>query len=80
MRRPAALLAVVVLAATACSVEPLADPGIGERALTTVVYAADGSILAEWHAEENRHLVTFADLPRHLIDAVIAIELSLIHI
>jgi penicillin-binding protein 1A len=74
MRRPAALLAVLVLATVACSVEPLDDPGIGERALTTVVYAADGSILAEWHAEENRHLVSFSELPRHLIDAVIAIE------
>ena len=36
------------LLAGACNlnIDPLSDPGIGESALTTIVYAADGSILA----------------------------------
>jgi penicillin-binding protein 1A len=67
-------IGVAALFASACSVEPLADPGIGERALTSRVYAADGTLLAEWHAEEDRTLVTYDDLPRHLVDAVVAIE------
>ncbi len=69
----AALTGVLVLF-SACSVEPLEDPGLGERALTTLVYAADGTLLAEWHAEEDRFLVEYATLPKHLLDAVVAIE------
>ncbi|MBT8213397.1 MAG: transglycosylase domain-containing protein, partial [Acidimicrobiia bacterium] len=62
------------LIATACSVEPLDDPGIGDRALTSIVYASDGTILAEWHAGENRIPVEYDDLPAHLVNAVVAIE------
>ncbi len=69
-------LLAFALVASACSltVSPLEDPGIGESALTTVVYAADGSILAHWHAGEDRTLVVYEDIPQHLIDAVVAIE------
>ncbi len=74
MRRVVLATVVVALFAAACTVEPLEDPGIGERALTSVVYASDGSVLAEWHAEENRTLVSYADLPSHLVNAVVAIE------
>lgn len=45
-----------------------------ETARTSVVYAADGSVLAEWHAGENRTLVAIDNLPRHAADAVVAIE------
>ncbi len=74
MRRWLAGLTALVVLGSACSVEPLEDPGFGDRALTTIVYAADGSVLAEWHAEEDRVLVELADLPKHLLDAVVAIE------
>ncbi len=74
MKRLPALITAVALAATACSYQPLEDPGLGELGLTTIVYAADGSVLAEWHAEENRVLVEYDDLPRHLVDAIVAIE------
>lgn len=75
MRRRSALAAVVcALVASACSVAPLDDPGIGSKPLTTVVYAADGTVLAEWHAGENRVPVSFEALPQSLIDAVVAIE------
>lgn len=74
MPRLAAGVVVIALVATACSVEPIEDPGIGAGGLTTTVLAADGSVLAEWHAEEDRRLVAYQDLPGHLIDAVVAIE------
>lgn len=74
MIRWISLGAVGIVLATACTIEPLDDPGIGELALTSVVYAADGSILAEFHASENRVLVEYDTLPRSLLDAVVAIE------
>jgi len=74
MRRWAITAGVFALVVSACSVEPLADPGVGERPLSTVVYAADGSVLTEFHAGENRVPVTFGELPQHLVDAVVAVE------
>lgn len=65
---------VIALVATACSVEPIEDPGIGAGSLTTTVYAADGSVLTEWHAGEDRVLVSYDQLPKHLVDAMVAIE------
>ena len=74
MKRVLGLVATLGVLATACQFQPLEDPGLGDRGLTSVVYASDGSVLAEWHAEEDRALVTYDELPRHLIDAVVAIE------
>ncbi len=74
MLRWLAALTGALMMLSACSVEPLDDPGLGDRALTTIVYAADGTVLAEWHAEEDRFLVEYAAMPKHLLDAVVAIE------
>ncbi len=74
MKRWLGLVAILGLLATACQFQPLDDPGLGDRGLTSVVYASDGSVLAEWHAEEDRALITYDELPRYLIDAVVAIE------
>ena len=65
VRRQAAWLLALSLVAGACNlnIDPLADPGIGESALTTIVYAADGSVLAHWFAGEDRTLVLYEDLP-----------------
>jgi len=74
MPRLAAGVVVIALVATACSVEPIEDPGLGTGSLTSTVYAADGSVIAEWHAGEDRVPIAYADLPLHLVDAVVAIE------
>lgn len=74
MKRWLLPIAALSLLAAACQLEPIDDPGLGTRGLTSVVYASDGSVLAEWHAEEDRALVTYDELPRPLIDAVVAIE------
>ncbi|MRR39525.1 penicillin-binding protein, partial [bacterium] len=50
------------------------DPHATRTAQTTVVYAADGSILAEWHGEEDRTIVPLSEMPQHLRDAVVSIE------
>jgi penicillin-binding protein 1A len=74
VKRWLAALSTLAVVSSACSVEPLADPGIGERGLSSIVYAADGSVLATWHAEEDRTLVEWTDLPKSFVDAVVAIE------
>jgi len=43
-------------------------------ARTSIVYAADGSVIAEWHGEEDRTVVPLEDIPLPLRDAVVAIE------
>ncbi len=74
MNRATTWTLAMLMVLGACSVRPLDDPGLGELPLTTIVYAADGSVLAQFHAEENRVLIELADVPAHLIDAVVAIE------
>ena len=70
----AGVVAIALLATAACSIAPIEDPGIGAGGLTTTVYAADGSVLTEWHAEEDRVPVVYSELPTYLVDAVVAIE------
>lgn len=74
MRRWLPLLIVLSIASASCAIEPIEDPGLGTRGLTTIVYASDGSVLAQWHAEEDRALVTYDELPASLINAVVGIE------
>lgn len=45
-----------------------------KTARTSIVYAADGSVLAEWHGEQDRTVVPYGDMPKHLRNAVVAIE------
>jgi len=52
----------------------LATPGALDTERTSVVYAADGTVLAEWHGDEDRRLVSLSDAPRYLRDATVAIE------
>lgn len=65
---------VVLLLVAGCNLEPLADPGLGDAPIATRVLAADGSLLAEFHVDEYRSLVRYADLPQALVDAVVSIE------
>lgn len=50
------------------------DPTMLETPRTSVVYASDGSILAEWHGEQDRTVVALNDIPLSLQNAVVAIE------
>jgi penicillin-binding protein 1A len=53
----------------------LASASVGPQAArTSIVYAADDSVLAEWHGDQDRRLVGLASVPKHLRDAVIASE------
>jgi penicillin-binding protein 1A len=68
----AALLGVT---ATACLRTLPVDPDLlGGLAVTSSVYAADGSLLTTLHAEEDRRPIALADLPPVLAQAVLAAE------
>src|SRR3712207_1272741 len=73
-RRLIALLPILLLAG-ACAYTPvsaeLAPPPLAE---STRIYAADGTLITQLLAEENRENVELDELPDHLVDAVIAIE------
>ena len=45
-----------------------------ESALTSKIFAADGTIIATFHGEENRETVTLEQIPKNLTNAVLAIE------
>jgi penicillin-binding protein 1A len=49
-------------------------PSALRAARTSIVYAADGSVLAEWHGEQDRKVVAFESIPRSMRDAVVAAE------
>jgi penicillin-binding protein 1A len=65
----------LALAATGCIRAIPVDPAVlGGQAMTSSVYAADGSLLTTLHAEEDRRPLTFAEIPAVLVAAVVAAE------
>jgi len=69
------LVAVLFVALSACAwtTKPLA---LDTRPLaqSSRIYAADGTLIATLHAEENRETVPISEIPKSLQDAVVAIE------
>lgn len=51
-----------------------ANPNAVHIAETSVVYAADGSVLAEWYDQQDRTVVDNDQIPGFLKDAAVAIE------
>ncbi len=43
-------------------------------AQTSKVYALDGSLITEFHAEENREIISFNEMSPYIRDAIVAIE------
>lgn len=80
----AAALAVLLLLVLGLSVylyrvsstlQDLTDQSlINSSAQTSIVYAADGTEIAQWHGEEDRTVVPLQEIPKSLRDAVVAIE------
>ncbi len=63
------------LVASACTYTPLTlQTSIPPNAESSVLLAADGSELTVLHSGENRTEITLDQVPRHVIDAVVAIE------
>jgi len=51
-----------------------ADSAAFRPARTSIVYAADETVLAEWHGEQDRTVIPFDHIPESVRDAVVAIE------
>jgi penicillin-binding protein 1A len=49
-------------------------PGALNAARTSIVYAADESVLTEWHGEQDRKVVLLEAVPKAMRDAVLAAE------
>ena len=43
-------------------------------AQTSKVYALDGSLITEFHAEENREIISFNEMSTYIKDAIVAVE------
>jgi penicillin-binding protein 1A len=68
-------VAAVSVAAAGCTYESRAVlPDVPESFQSSTLFAADGSLVYTFHAEENRRIVPLDDIPDHVRDAVIAIE------
>lgn len=77
MRSPRATAAVLVafaLFTSACSLPQLSDYNARELAQTSFLYAADGTLITQFHAVEDRVVLTTEQLPQSLRDAAVAIE------
>jgi penicillin-binding protein 1A len=76
-RTARSLVCLVAFAASlaACSYTSRAVvPPADEEIESSTLYAADGSLITTFHAEENRKVVPLEQIPAHVRDAVIAIE------
>ncbi len=78
MRRVRRLGAVLIAASalgTACTYETIdLAPTLPPNAQSSTIVAADGSEITVLHGIENRVEIAFADIPEHVVDAVVAIE------
>ncbi|MDQ1712625.1 MAG: penicillin-binding protein [Frankiaceae bacterium] len=73
--RLATAATALALTATGCIRAIPVDPSVlGGQAMTSSVYAADGSLLTTLHAEQDRRPLAFAEIPTVLVDAVVAAE------
>jgi penicillin-binding protein 1A len=76
-RRPLPLVCLTALSvvAGACTYQSRAVlPEVPQERQSSTLYAADGTLVNTFHAEENRKVVPLEEIPAHVRDAVIAIE------
>jgi penicillin-binding protein 1A len=78
MRRPLRSLACLVAlsaATSACTYESREVlPTVPEEIESSTLFSSDGTLVYTFHAEENRKVVPLEQIPRHVRDAVVAIE------
>ena len=74
LRVPALLVVLVVLLAGCLEVRPVDPEALGGLDRTSRVVAADGTVLAELHGEQDRTPLPLEAVPPVLVDAVLAAE------
>ncbi len=65
------LVLVIYYTSTLPTLEELTPSPIAE---TSEVFAIDGSLITEFHAEENREIISFNNMSDYIKDAIVAIE------
>ncbi len=75
-RRLACALVLLAVLATSCNLPDLSEEQARATALpqTSFLYAADGTLITQLHAGENRVVVPFDRIPESVRDAVVAVE------
>ncbi len=74
-RRPLLVVLCALVLLPGCTfIEPVQDAALPVPPQTSVVVAADGTVLAQLHADENREMVPLSRMPSVLRDAVVAVE------
>src|SRR5512141_594677 len=73
---PMAVLCVLALLAQACNLPTLKEERQQTTALpqTSFLYAADGTLITRLHAGEDRVVVKWENIPKVMVDAVVALE------
>jgi penicillin-binding protein 1A len=67
-------LAIYLLGVSRTLPDLRVDAGTLKSPETSIVYAADGSVIAQWHGEQDRTVVSYGDMPIYLRNAAVAIE------
>ncbi|CAN5553523.1 PBP1A family penicillin-binding protein [soil metagenome] len=73
VRRPASLALAAALVLSACSLKPMDLEGERPLALRSTIRAADGTLLTRVY-RENRAYISYDQIPRAMVDAVISAE------
>lgn len=75
IRIPAILL-LLALAAGACNPpdETIEEAELAPKSESTKIFAGDGSLITTLRAEVNREIIPIENIPKHVQDAVVAIE------
>src|SRR5450830_265662 len=73
------LMITIFIGTTGCVLIPRTVPSLDElnpsdSAETSKVYALDGTLITEFHAEENREIVPFEKMSNYIKDAILAVE------
>jgi len=71
---PLMLVLGLVLSACASNGETITESSLAPKTQSTKIFAADGSLITTLRQEENRELLAIEEIPRHVRDAVVAIE------
>jgi penicillin-binding protein 1A len=74
VRGPAARFALLAIVAAGCAIPQLDDYKARAVAQTSFLYAADGSLITELHATEDRVVLRRSQMPQYLRDAAVVIE------
>lgn len=70
----ALILSVLILGSACAPLQKIDEASLGPKTESTKILTADGSLITTLRQEENREIIPIDQIPKHLRDAVVAIE------